>query len=94
MPSCTFSIFEAVIGCHAILILGKSPMKRKQRNDMTLAVDWDVKHQFKQTNKPTLGFMQYLEHLKILEYLLGVELKGVGMQMVENQFLMSSKVLK
>ena len=25
---------------------------------------------------PSLGFMQYLEHLKFLEYLLGVEYKG------------------
>ena len=28
-------------------------MKWRQRPDMTLAVDWDVKHQFKQTNKQT-----------------------------------------
>ena len=31
-------------------MLGKSPMKWRQRLDMTFAVDWDVKHQFKQTN--------------------------------------------
>ena len=42
-------IFQAFVGCHAILILGKSPIKWRQRPDMTLAVDWDVKHQFKQT---------------------------------------------
>ena len=32
-------------------MLGKSPIKRRQRPDMTIAVDWDVNHQFKQTNK-------------------------------------------
>ena len=30
-------------------MLGKSPIKWRQRPDMTIAVDWDVKHQFKQT---------------------------------------------
>ena len=35
---------------HDILMLGKSPIKWKQRLDKTIAVDWDVKHQFKQTN--------------------------------------------
>ena len=29
-------------------MLGKSPIKWRQRPDMTIAVDWDVKHQFKQ----------------------------------------------
>ena len=33
--------------------LGKRPIKWTQRPDMTIAVDWDVKHQFKQTNKQT-----------------------------------------
>ena len=42
-------IFQALVGCHDILILGKSPIKWRQRPDMTLAVDWDVKHQLKQT---------------------------------------------
>ena len=31
--------------------LGKSPIKWRKRPDMTIAVDWDVKHKFKQTNK-------------------------------------------
>ena len=44
-------IFKAFVVCHDILNLGKSPIKWRQRPDMTLAVDWDVKHQFKQTNK-------------------------------------------
>ena len=44
-------ICEALFGCHDILILDKSPIKWKQRRDMTLAVDWDVKLQFKQTKK-------------------------------------------
>ena len=44
-------IFKALVGCHDILIWGKSPIKWRQRPDMTFDVDWDVKHQFKQTNK-------------------------------------------
>ena len=47
-------IFQALVGCHDILILGKSPIKWRQRPDMTLAVDWDVKHQLKQKNKDLL----------------------------------------
>ena len=43
-------IFKARVGCHDILILGKSPIKWRQRPDLTLAVDWDVKHQFKHTH--------------------------------------------
>ena len=39
---------------------------------------------------PTLGFMQYLTHLKFLEYLLGVE-HEVG-RMAEDQLLMPSNV--
>ena len=50
-------IFQALVGCHDILILGKSPIKWRQRPDMTLAVDWDVKHQLKQTNKQVLKYM-------------------------------------
>ena len=43
-------IYEAHFECHDILMLpGKSPIKWRQRPDMTLAVDWDVKYQFKQT---------------------------------------------
>ena len=34
----------------SLYILGKSPMKWKQHPDMTIAVDWDIKHPFKQTN--------------------------------------------
>ena len=42
---CWMVIFEALVGCHDILILVKSLIKWRQRPDMTLAVDWDVKHQ-------------------------------------------------
>ena len=42
--------------CHDILMLGKSPIKWRQCPDMTVAVDWDVKHQFKQTNSNKLKF--------------------------------------
>ena len=41
---------EAHFECHGILMLGKSPIKWRQGPDMTFAVDWDVKHQFKLTN--------------------------------------------
>ena len=44
-------IFEELAGCHNI----KSPIKCRQRPDMTIAVDWDVKHQFKQTKKKLLN---------------------------------------
>ena len=30
------------------ILSGKSPITWRQRPDMTIAVDWDVKHQFKQ----------------------------------------------
>ena len=39
-------IFEALFECHGILISCKSPIKLMQRPYMTIAVDWDVKHQF------------------------------------------------
>ena len=38
---------------------------------------------------PTLGFMQYLEHFQFLEYLLGLNMKGAGKQVAEDQVLMS-----
>ena len=44
-------IFEALFGCHDMLILGTSPIKWRQRPDIAIAVDWDVKHQCKQRNK-------------------------------------------
>ena len=44
-------VFEALFGCHDILILGTSPIEWRQRPDMTIAVDCDAKPQLKQTNK-------------------------------------------
>ena len=38
-------VFEALFGPHDILILGKSPIKWRQRPDMTIAVDWNAKLQ-------------------------------------------------
>ena len=38
---------------------------------------------------PTFGFMQYLKHLKFLEYFLGLKMKGVEMQIAESQIFMS-----
>ena len=52
--SCMF-LFEALVGCHDILILGRSPMKWRQRPGMTIAVDWDFKFQFKQIIKQITG---------------------------------------
>ena len=40
-----------------MVILGKSSIKWRQRPDMTLAVDWDVKH-LKQTDMVTLAYFQ------------------------------------
>ena len=44
-------IYESHFERHDIQILGESPIKWRQSPDMTIADDWDVKHQFKQTNK-------------------------------------------
>ena len=43
-------------------MLGKSPIKWGQRPDMTIAVDWDVKHQFKNVlylNVPLICFIMH-----------------------------------
>ena len=42
-------------------MLGKSPIKWRQRPDMTLAVDWDFKHQ---TKPLILADCQYLVHIR------------------------------
>ena len=34
-------------------MLGKSPIKWRQHPDITIAVDWDVKHQFEQAIQQT-----------------------------------------
>ena len=49
-------ICEALAGCHDIIILGTSPIKWRQRPDMTMAVNWDIKHQLKQKFKPGRGW--------------------------------------
>ena len=49
-------------------------------------------HMFVFSWDPALGFMQYLEHLKFLEYLLGVEHEGGRNENDRDQFLMSSKI--
>ena len=43
---------------YVIIMLGKSPITWRQRSGMTLAVDWDFKHQLKQN--------LYLSRLPIL----------------------------
>ena len=43
-------MYEAHFECYDILMLGESPIKWRQHTDMAIAVDWDLKHQFKQTN--------------------------------------------
>ena len=42
--------YEAHFEYHDTLLLAKSPIKWRQRPDMTIAVDLNVKHNFKQTN--------------------------------------------
>ena len=61
-------IFEALFGCHDIPILGKSPIKWRQHSNMTIAVDWDVKRQFKQQTEDDqsdqmLKVAKYIGHL-------------------------------
>ena len=41
-------IFGALVGCNDIFILGKNPIKWRQRPAMAIAVDCE--HRFKQTN--------------------------------------------
>ena len=55
---------EALVGCHDILISGKSPIKWRQRPDMTIAVDWDVKHLFKQK-----VYERQINHNKLFKHL-------------------------
>ena len=61
-------IFEAFVGCHDVLILVKSLMKWRQRPDMTLAVDWDVKHQFKQNKASPFLFKHQLSIITCKTY--------------------------
>ena len=53
-------------------MLGKKPLKWRQRPDMTIAVDWDVKHKFKQTNsfREIKNDMKYLMILNFSNTLL------------------------
>ena len=44
--SCQTSHTALLVGRHGTLILGKSPIKWRQRPDITEVIDWDVKHQF------------------------------------------------
>ena len=49
---CWVVYYEAHFECHDILMLDKSPIIwRRQRPEMSIAIDWDVKHQINQTNK-------------------------------------------
>ena len=59
-------IFVALVGCHDILILGKNLIKWGQRTDMTIAADWNFKHQFKHTNKIWCRNQRFLCHFLIL----------------------------
>ena len=46
-------------------MLDKSPIKWRQRLDMTIAVNWDVKHQFKQTKLITSLCLGKISHTSI-----------------------------
>ena len=39
-------ISEALFECHDLLILGVNRIEAMSPGDMTMAVEWDVKHQF------------------------------------------------
>ena len=52
-----YTVFEALFGCYGVRIFGKDPIKWRQRTDMTTAVDWDVKHKFKQTKRVSHTFV-------------------------------------
>ena len=49
-------------------MLGKSPIKWRQRPDMTMtiAVDWDIKHHFKQINSSIKAVGLVLSEKKVL----------------------------
>ena len=66
----SLSIFEALVGCHDILIWGKSPIKLSQLPVMILAVHWDVERKFKQKLKKNIH-MYKLCGLAIFETLFG-----------------------
>ena len=58
-------IFEALNGCHDILILGTSSIKWRQRPDMTLAVDRGAKRQpHKQTYSYIIQLSETYGHTK------------------------------
>ena len=45
------AMFQAHFGCNDILKFGRSPLKWKQRPDITIAVDWDANSQLKQAQE-------------------------------------------
>ena len=53
--------------------------------DMASNIPYKI-HMFIFPWAPSLGFIEYLEHLKFLEYLPGGEHEGLGVQMAENQY--------
>ena len=44
------------VGCQDNLILGKSPIKRRQHPDMTIAVEGDIQHPFDHFTSVQCGF--------------------------------------
>ena len=67
-------------------MLGKSAMKWRQRPDMAIAVDWDVKHQLKQIINQNLKF-QDSSHLQLLCKLvsIGPDLRGLSYTSMSGQ---------
>ena len=47
---------------HVFLMCFKSPIEWRQRPDMTIAVEWDVKHRLKQTNKQNITVLENSEN--------------------------------
>ena len=70
-------IYDAHFECHDILMLRKSPIKWRQRPDMTIAVDLDLKHHLKQTNSllvlETEHFQQNLFDICLIQYTLEID---------------------
>ena len=57
-PNIKWLYFQAHFERHGVLILGKSPMKWRQRPDMTTAMDSDAKPQINKSNSKTLFHLQ------------------------------------
>ena len=93
-------IFVALVGCHDILILGKSPREWRQHPDMTIAVDWDVKHQFKLTKKvaevlmlENCGSFIFKQNDSLLDLFLPLKKLSESMSIKYYEYLLTAQML-